>query len=33
MTANCLLLPGCPTLRWYLGVVVLDVVTWERVID
>jgi hypothetical protein len=32
MTVNCLLL-GSPTLGWYLGVVVLDVVRGERVLD
>jgi hypothetical protein len=32
MTTNRLL-PGSPTLGWYLGVVVLDVVRGERVFD
>jgi zinc transporter ZupT len=32
MTANCLL-SGSPTLGWHLGVVVLDVVRGERVLD
>jgi hypothetical protein len=32
MSANCLL-PGSTTLVWCMGVFVLDVVTWTRVID
>jgi hypothetical protein len=32
MTANCLL-PGSLALGWYMGVVVLDVVRGERVLD
>jgi hypothetical protein len=32
MTAYCLLL-GSPTIEWYSGIVVLDVVRRERVLD
>jgi hypothetical protein len=32
MAASCLL-PGYPTLEWYVGVVVLNVVRGERVLD